>query len=583
MGLFFVVSTLSCTSKKESQKTPLQNIEASYRAHLDSAILFLDSLQQEKRWEQKRLFFLQARRHFKYAEPVMAFLDVENYTTLNGPNLLKVHEEDATDVKVKSPNGFQVIEENLFAESPDSISINHEAMQTAGRLRLVLNTTNFHNKEDYHFLWILKDAFIRVALTGITGFDSPALENSLQEAVWVNNSLRAYLDFYQSRFTNQSLYQSWVEVLTKANDMLLNGDFSSFDRYSYIKDITHKELNLWQLTVQDWEVEFPFDRVWNNEASSLFSRQTFNEEFFTDPMMGVASADRVALGKKLFAETGLSKSGEMSCAACHQQDKAFTDGLRVFPKQTRNTPSLPYTHYQKAFFYDNRAGSLEGQITFVLENEHEFHSSFEEMLSFVSKTEEYKTAFDSLYEQGANALTVRNAIASYVRSLAPFNSKFDANISGLRDDLTESEKNGFNLFTGKAKCATCHFAPLFHGTVPVAYRETELESIGVPDKADTANATLDSDVGRYAVFNTEERKFFFKTPTVRNVEFTAPYMHNGVYKTLEEVVDFYNRGGGAGIGIELENQTLPSDPLNLSEQEKADLVAFMKSLSDAGY
>ena len=133
---------------------------------------------------------------------------------------------------------------------------------------------------------------------------------------------------------------------------------------------------------------------------------------------------------------------------------------------------------------------------------------------------------------------------------------------------------------GKAKCATCHFAPVFNGTVPTLYKDTEIELLGVPTKNDTINAIVDADLGRYNVFKTEERKHFFKTPTIRNIELTAPYMHNGVYTTLEDVVDFYNRGGGAGIGIDLELQTLPPTPLNLSETEKEDLILFMKSLTD---
>ena len=123
---------------------------------------------------------------------------------------------------------------------------------------------------------------------------------------------------------------------------------------------------------------------------------------------------------------------------------------------------------------------------------------------------------------------------------------------------------------GKAKCATCHFVPLFNGSIPPSYLETESEIIGVPIRPDTANATLDTDMGKFHTFNRELHKNAFKTPTVRNASLTAPYMHNGAYKTLEEVIDFYNRGGGTGIGIELFNQTLPPDPLHLSKKEKED-------------
>lgn len=178
---------------------------------------------------------------------------------------------------------------------------------------------------------------------------------------------------------------------------------------------------------------------------------------------------------------------------------------------------------------------------------------------------------------------IRHAIASYIRSLAPFSSRFDRNIRGEEQSLAASEIRGFNLFTGKAKCATCHFAPLFNGTVPPDFSETELELLGVPHAKDTALAQVDPDPGRYNLFETEVRRHFFKTPTLRNIALTAPYMHNGVYDTLEEVMDFYNRGGGAGIGIALEHQTLPPDKLQLSPEEIQDLIAFMHTLTDAQF
>jgi cytochrome c peroxidase len=111
--------------------------------------------------------------------------------------------------------------------------------------------------------------------------------------------------------------------------------------------------------------------------------------------------------------------------------------------------------------------------------------------------------------------------------------------------------------------------------------ETEMEHIGVPLIATTKNAIIDPDLGRFELFKTANRKHFFKTPSIRNIALTAPYMHNGAYKTLEEVIEFYNLGGGSGIGItDQEFQTLPADSLNLSTQEKTDLINFMKTLTD---
>jgi cytochrome c peroxidase len=130
---------------------------------------------------------------------------------------------------------------------------------------------------------------------------------------------------------------------------------------------------------------------------------------------------------------------------------------------------------------------------------------------------------------------------------------------------------------GKAKCATCHYMPLFNGTFPPRFQKIEAEVIGVP-KSIRENI-IDQDMGRYAIVKVESLKHAFKTPTVRNAELTSPYMHNGVFNTLEQVMDFYNKGGGAGLGMKIKNQTLPFDSLSLSLKEQNDIIAFIKSLN----
>lgn len=131
---------------------------------------------------------------------------------------------------------------------------------------------------------------------------------------------------------------------------------------------------------------------------------------------------------------------------------------------------------------------------------------------------------------------------------------------------------------GKALCATCHFIPLTNGTVPPFFSETEKEVIGIPETK--YNRKLDTDYGFYSLFNESLHKGMFKTPTIRNASLTAPYMHNGVYSSLSEVIDFYVKGGGAGMGFNLPHQTLPFDKLELTNQDKENLIAFIKTLAD---
>jgi cytochrome c peroxidase len=190
--------------------------------------------------------------------------------------------------------------------------------------------------------------------------------------------------------------------------------------------------------------------------------------------------------------------------------------------------------------------------------------------------------FREAYPQtsGVTGVGVRRALAAYLRSLTRLNSRVDRALRGAPELLDEEERLGFTLFAGKGKCATCHFLPLTNGTVPPMFAESEVEVIGVPERAVTGGATLDPDLGRYLVTRAEPHRHAFRTPSVRNAALTAPYMHNGAYRTLAEVVDFYNRGGGAGIGARVPNQTLPFSKLELDAREQRALVRFMEALTD---
>jgi cytochrome c peroxidase len=139
-------------------------------------------------------------------------------------------------------------------------------------------------------------------------------------------------------------------------------------------------------------------------------------------------------------------------------------------------------------------------------------------------------------------------------------------------------KNGFNLFMGKAACGTCHFPPTFSGLVPPHFTDMESEVLGVPTHP--TSKKIDPDLGKGAIYKYKSPIYAhaFKTPGLRNISRTAPYMHNGAYRTLQEVMDFYNRGGGIGIGTDVPNQTLPSEKLNLTKQEIAEIIAFMNAL-----
>jgi cytochrome c peroxidase len=203
----------------------------------------------------------------------------------------------------------------------------------------------------------------------------------------------------------------------------------------------------------------------------------------------------------------------------------------------------------------------------------------------VARDSGYRVAFADAFglpvERAVTSLTLRVALASYVRSLVRLNAPFDQAVRGNDSTaISAGARRGFTVFMGKARCGTCHFAPLFNGTQPPEYLSADPEIIGVPDSVMLHHARLDADPGRGRVDRVSMHRFAFKVPTVRNSALTGPYMHNGVYRTLEDVVAFYNAGGGTGIGIDLPYQTLFDHPLELTKGEQADLIAFLQALTD---
>ena len=584
LGICLLLLTVLACKKEMKTKTLKiskdKEVDVFYQQELKLCIEALDSIIKLSNQNNKIEVYKRARKHFKTIEPILAFVDRNNYKSLNAPNILQVQEEDATDIKIGSPFGFQVIEEMLHEDEVDHVELNNIVSKTSSRLKLIKENSSIHFK-DYHVIWVIRNQIIRIATTGITGFDSPVLSQSLLESKYTYKTLIKLIEVYQDYFSSNGLKK---EIVVSFQDAIktLDGDFNDFDRYTFIKNYTDHQLKLLVKVQKDWAVNFPFEMAVSNNITSLFGKEALNVYFFTDFKSDTTKIkEKEHFGKLLFNDKLLSKDNNLACASCHIKELAFTDGRKTFSnKQTRNSPTLTYAAYQQSFFMDARTGSLEGQIVGVANNHDEFNLPMDSIVNRVLKAPVYKRLLDSLYGLKRVDFNIRHAIASYIRTLNSFDSKFDRNINGVENTLTNSEKKGFNLFMGKAVCATCHFPPLFNGTVPPDFKDTELELIGVPEENDTINAMVSSDFGRYNIFKTKERKHFFKTPTVRNIEKTSPYMHNGVYNTLDEVVDFYNRGGGQGIGIHEEYQTLPFDELNLSDQEIKDIIAFMKTLTD---
>jgi len=241
--------------------------------------------------------------------------------------------------------------------------------------------------------------------------------------------------------------------------------------------------------------------------------------------------------------------------------------------------------FSMIFFYDMRAYYLEQQAEHVIYNADEFNTSYESIIKKLKTNPEYKQAFKKAYKNGnIDKQTFSKALSSYVASLYSFDSDFDRFMRNEKE-ISDDAKKGFNLFMGKANCATCHFAPLFSGLVPPFFNENESEVLGVTKKpVENLPLEIDSDRGRIKSNVKKEDSWIyensFKTTTVRNIALTKPYFHNGAFNTLEEVLEFYNQGGAEGLGLEIKNQTLPADKLDLTPVEIKQIIAFLNSLTD---
>jgi cytochrome c peroxidase len=274
--------------------------------------------------------------------------------------------------------------------------------------------------------------------------------------------------------------------------------------------------------------------------------------------------EKIALGAALFADRRLSSEGKHSCASCHRPEQAFTDGRRQARALSgqplrRNTPSLWNLAWSKQFFWDGRAPSLEVQVRGPIEAADEMNGDWPAILRRLQEdagiVEQFKAAFPD--QLGVTQETVVMALASYVRSLVSPVTRFDAWIDGDVGALNDSERRGFRLFTGKAGCMLCHAGWRF--------TDDRFHDIGLPGKDPGRSAVPDGTPGRMA----------FKTPSLRELKRTAPYMHDGSLPSLRAVLKHYTGGfvHRATVAPTMNRK------LRLTPQEKADLIAFLGTLS----
>jgi cytochrome c peroxidase len=300
--------------------------------------------------------------------------------------------------------------------------------------------------------------------------------------------------------------------------------------------------------------------------------------------------EKIELGKLLFFDARLSADGSLACVSCHLPEQGWTTNTPLSPAyptsmERRNSQTLINVAYNTALLWDGRAATLEKQALGPIQNPLHMNQNLDQLVEKLKAAPDYVERFQNVFGTSVTPDGLGKALAAFERTLITRNAPFDRYMEGDQQAMSESARRGMELFKGKARCILCH-----HGS---NFTDNQFHNLGVPHAPLLAHPLVQAslrfdakrmniqayqqvteDWGRYLVTKEEKDKGAFKTPTLRNVTQRDPYMHNGVFQSLEEIIDFYNRGGGA-----VPQKSPLIQPLGLTAQEKRDLLTFLHALT----
>jgi cytochrome c peroxidase len=541
-----------------------------------------------------------ARLKLKSIDFWLRYFEPTAYKKINGP--LPVEWENEVFEKFEPPYkregaGLTVAELYLDKKtvSKDSllqlIQKSREAIKTFEADSITSQLNSYH-----HFFMANRLYLLNLAAIYTTGFECHDTSNILPELHSMLADTKNIYDSYNQTFPATPLTKEYLDIYERTISFVKGQplNFSGFNHYVFIKDyvnplfaLNQQFINLYNVTSVNFN-----DYTLSNTNRSIFDKSLYEPQNIKGVYSLVEDEKTLNeirhIGKLLFYDPILSGNNLRSCASCHKPTQYFTDTTQrtsfQFDDQQhlpRNTPTLINAVYNHLLMLDGKHISLQAQGRDVMTNASEMNGNEKELLKKVLSCQEYKNAFRKFLkltpeEKEISLDHIVSAITFYDGSFSRFSAPFDDAINN-KISLAEDAKKGFNLFMSKAQCATCHFVPNFNGVKP-PYIGSEFEVIGTPE--DTGFTKLSVDKGRYAVNPASETLNGFRTGSIRNAQYTKPYMHNGVFNTLEEVIDFYDAGGGTGKKLMVGNQTLSGDSLKLSPTEKKELISFIHSLNE---
>jgi len=480
-------------------------------------------------------------------------------------------EVEEPSLEYEQPRGLQQIESLLYEKNSriDKKQLSVQATLVEESARDVPALLYRFTCNDRQIVKSVTGELIRVKCLYLAGYDCQLSKNGLAESAAALESIK-------------KMFESFIKNDSNAKELMRSFD----DCIAYLHE--HNDRDAFDYS---WFLTGLFAKL-EQHICQLLEGLGMTAEYLKLPLRYDKKYDKVtqkaliSFGGEIFSDKSLSGNGEISCASCHEPGHFYTEPVALherFDKKgflQRNTPSLLYSTYQSSEFWDGRAASLSEQIKDVLTSPTEMNSRTEEVVKKVNKNKEYRLLLHKANGKKIEFIDIERGLTEFLSSLSPFSSRFDLFINGKGNALSKDERHGFNIFIGKAQCGTCHFIPLFNGEIPPEFKKTEYEVLGTPASDEFLKPVQDCDPGRRRKYESAFYQGAFKTPSLRNVAQTAPYMHNGKFKTLEKVLEFYNLGGGNGIGLNIPNQTLRDEPLSLTKKEIADIVAFLGTLSD---
>jgi cytochrome c peroxidase len=541
-----------------------------------------------------------SRLKLKSIDLWLRYLEPISYKQLNGP--LPVEWENEVFEKFEKPYkrpgaGLSLAEEELENIRPDRNKLFQLIQKSIKAVDVFKADSITKNLESHHSFFLANRLYLlNLAAIYTTGFECPDTSQIITELRFMMNETTSIYTAFNQSFAATPVTDEYLELYDKALRFLQKQptDFSRFDHFTFIRDYVNPLYAINQQFIRNYAVVSKSynDYSLSDNCNSIFDKSMYEGMNTKGIYTLVEDAETLKeirqTGKLFFYDPILSGNNKRSCASCHKPTQYFTDTVATTSLQfngyitlPRNTPSLLNVTYNHLLMLDGKHTTLQAQGKDVITNPVEMGSNENELLEKVLSCKDYKKSLKKFtkYTPEEKEVTLQHivsAITFYYSDFSTYYSHFDYAMENKKE-LTEEAKRGFNIFMSKAQCATCHFVPQFNGVKP-PYVGSEFEVLGVPH--DTTFTGISPDRGRYEINPANETFDAFRTGSIRNAQFTKPYMHNGVFKTLNEVIDFYDAGGGVGKGLNVPNQTLETDSLHLTQQDKKDLLAFIFSLNE---